>query len=118
MENYNIVYLNDELYKVIIYSNSYINPIQYWKEISEEIQKSVNKEVIILFDMLLSNGENFNRFAKAVFDGKEIQFNTIEIINITDEKLLKKINSFYNKKIRILNNSVLTSSQKYKFARA
>lgn len=40
--------------------------------------------------MLLSNGENFNRFATAIFNGKEIQFKTIEIINITDESLLKK----------------------------
>ena len=118
MTDYNIVYWNNDVYKIIIYSNSYINPIQYLKEISKEIQKHVDKKVSILFDMLLSNGENFNRFATAIFDGKEIQFNTIEIINITDESLLKKINFFYKTNLKALNNSVLSPSERYKYARS
>ena len=118
MNNYDIIYWNDEVFKVVVYSNSYINPIQDIKKISLEIQKHISKKTIVLFDMLLSNGENFNRFATAIFDGKEIQFKTIEIINITDESLLKKINIFYKTNLKALNNSILSPREKYKYAKA
>lgn len=117
MTSYSIVYRENKKYAVVIYSNSYINPIQDLKEISMEIRKHINTECPVLFDMLLSNGENFNRFAEAFFDGTEILFESIQVVEMNDLIFLNEINTFYKRNMKALNNSVLSPSERFKYAK-
>lgn len=117
MASYNIVYRKNKKYAVVIYSNSYINPIQDLKEISLEIRRHINTGCPVLFDMLLSNGENFNRFAEAFFDGTEIRLETMEIVEMNDRIFLNEINTFYENNFKALNASVLSPSERFKFAK-
>ena len=71
----------------------------------------------VLFDLLLSNGDSFNRFAEAYFDGYEIKRDMICVVSLNDTKQLKYINSHYKERTVELNNSVLTPSEKYKYSK-
>lgn len=117
MATYSIVYKKERKYKAVIYSNSYLNPIQDIKKISLDLCCHINTEGILLFDLLLSNGENFNRFAEAYFNGKEIIVDTIRTIEMYDNKFLDEINSFYKGNYKLLNESVLTASERFKYAK-
>lgn len=117
MINYNVVFEECEKYSAIIYSLSYDNPIHDIQIISEELNKTISKSCYILFDLLLSNGENFNRFVEGYFDGAKISFDSLSVIDLPTETNLSRINSFYRKNPSVLNNGVLTNSQKLKYIR-
>lgn len=99
------------------YSVSYLNPIQDLSEISGELCKNINNACEVLFDMLLTNGEEFNRFAIAKFDGKQIVYDSISVVNVSDSGELSTINSYYKQHKHTLNKGVLTASQKYKYVK-
>lgn len=117
MASYQIIRKKSSKYQAVIYSVSYNNPIQDIQEISEYMRKYIEVKGYVLFDLLLSNGENFNRFAEGYFDGYEISFNSLKVIELTDAKEIQGINSFYKKNKNLLNNSVLSPSEKFRYAR-
>lgn len=94
----------------IMFPSSYINPMKNISLLELSIYDVVKKPCIILVDLLLCNGNSFNRFIELHFDGKHIDRNTIEIVslNIDDEK---KVNEFYKLNKKLLFNSVLTPSE-------
>lgn len=118
MANYNIDYKKCNKYSAVIYSSSYINPLDSITDITFEIKRNLIGAGFVLFDFLLSNGDNFNRFAEAYFDGKEIKRDTICVVKLENVNELKQINAHYKGKNKELNNSVLSSSEKYKFSKA
>ena len=115
MNSYKICYGNYGKYSAIVYPISYFNPINDIKAISKDIKNKLTAGSFILFDLLLSNGDNFNRFAEVYFDGKDIDLNEINIKEMPlDEK--KKYNLYYRGKIKELKNSVLSSKERYRYA--
>lgn len=117
MSTFDIKYDICSKYPVVIYSVSYLNPIQDLTEISSELCKNISNACEVLFDMLLTNGEEFNRFATAKFDGKQIVYDSISVVNVFDSSELSIINSYYKQHTHILNKGVLTSGQKYKYVK-
>ena len=117
MNSYQIILKQSSKYQAVIYSISYNNPIQDIREISEYIRKQTNIAGYVLFDLLLSNGENFNRFAEGYFDGYEIKYNSLKVVEVHDANTLQDINSYYKKNRQILNNGILSPSEKYKYAK-
>ena len=65
--NYSIEYHKHNKYLAVIYSSSYINPFDSIKEINNDMKRNSSKEGFVLFDLLLSNGNNFNRFFDIIF---------------------------------------------------
>lgn len=117
MDSYNIVYKKSNKYSALIYSVSYNNPIEDIKKISADIRTQLNEACYILFDLLLANGDSFNRFVEGYFDGKEIKFDTINVVVLDDREQLETINDYYKGKVKEVNNSVLLSSEKFKYVR-
>lgn len=114
---FDIKYNVNKTYPIVIYSVPYINPLENIDDISSALSKCNVKPCNVLFDLLLSNGDEFNRFASGYFDGTKINYNSLEIINLNNCDIIKSINSYYKDNISCLNNGVLTSSQKLKFAK-
>ena len=112
--NYSIEYHRHDKYLAVIYSSSYINPVDSIKEINGDMERNLLKEGFVLFDLLLSNGNNFNRFFEAYFDGHEIKKDTVTVVVSKEIDDLKSINSHYKGRIKELNNSVLSPSEKYR----
>ena len=116
--NYNIDYHKCNKYSAIVYSVSYINPFEEILDISLEIKKTLSDGGFVLFDLLLSNGDSFNRFAEAYFDGREIKKDSINIISLDNVMELRQINLHYKGCSSELNNSVLTPSERFKYLKA
>lgn len=95
----------------IIHAISYENPLEHVHEISQDIAKHTGEPCEILFDLLLSNGYEFNRFVSCHFDGKRIDEKSLTIRSITDSKTLESIDSWYSDKPDYLANSVLNTKQ-------
>lgn len=117
MPTFDIKYNMCAKYPVVIYSVSYLNPIQDLAEISNELCKKLNNACEVLFDMLLTNGEEFNRFAIAKFDGNQIIYDSISVVNVSDSGELSTINAYYRQHIQTLNRGVLSPSQKRKYVK-
>ncbi|WP_418750025.1 type II toxin-antitoxin system RnlB family antitoxin [Frisingicoccus sp.] len=117
MASYQVIRKKRSKYQAVIYSVSYNNPIHDIREISEYMRKHIDVEGYVLFDLLLSNGENFNRFTEGYFDGYEISFNSLKVIELTDAQEIQAINSFYQNNRKLLDNSVLSPSEKFRYAR-
>ena len=115
--SYSILFEKKEKYTAVIYSNSYMNPIHDIKKISIDLCQHLNKECVLLFDLLLSNGDNFNRFVEAYFNGKEILLDTIKVIEVNDSHFLDEINTFYKDNYKMLNESVLSARERFKYAK-
>lgn len=115
MNNFNIVYKQCGKYSAIVYSDSYINPIDDIQAISMELKKHLSAGCYVLFDLLLSNGDNFNRFAEVYYDGGDINIGMVNITSISSE-YLHILNLYYRGKTNELKRSVLSSKDKYRFA--
>ena len=114
---YEIKRIKNADFSAIIYSISYENPLQDMDSISHELLFNFHAPCDVLFDLLLSNGEEFNRFALGHFDGKKLNYESLRTIEIEDLNLIKQINSYYSGKFAYLKNSVLSLHQIIKYAK-
>ena len=117
MNSFNIVYERHGKYSAIVYPISYQNPIEDIQLISHELMEHIPAGSYVLFDLLLSNGDNFNRFAEVMFNGVEISCREISVITVPTSEM-QSINSYYRGKTKELSKSVLSNREKYKYATA
>lgn len=115
MNSYNIIYERHGKYSAIVYPVSYLNPIDEIQHISMDLRKHFPAGCYVLFDLLLSNGDNFNRFAEVFFDGKIIKRGAVCITEVSPEELMQ-LNRYYRGKTKELSESVLTAKERYKYA--
>ena len=106
---YEIKQIKSTFFSTVVYAISFENPLQELSSISRELTSIIHKPCNVLFDLLLSNGDEFNRFVLGKFDGTNIDYD-----NAT---LVRTINSYYHGKYDYLNNSVLSMRQKTLFAK-
>ncbi len=98
----------------IVFSTSFMSPLDSLRKIEEELSTQINGEKEIIFDLLLSNGNNSNRYGKAVYDGQKFKFRSFEIVNTPKGSDLRKFSTqYYKEHIEFINNSILSSAQKY-----
>ena len=117
MNSFNIVYKNHGKYSAIIYPTSYLNPIEDIRLISAELKKHIPAKSYVLFDLLLSNGDNFNRFAEALYNGGDLSPKEINVVTIPKREA-QDLNSYYRGRIEELSKSVLSARERFKFATA
>lgn len=115
MNSFNIIYKPHGKYSAIVYPTSYLNPIEDLQSISVELKKHLTAGCYVLFDLLLSNGDNFNRFAEAYYDGDDIRTSDISITKIPSGEV-QGLNMYYQGKTKELSKSVLTAKERYRFA--
>ena len=115
MNSFNIIYKECGKYSAIIYPVSYINPLEEVTSISKELRGHLKAGSYVLFDLLLSNGDNFNRFAEYLFDGNDVNIGSVNITEISSEQI-HGLNLYYRGKTKELKNSVLSSKEQFKYA--
>jgi hypothetical protein len=111
MENFKIKKIENKQ-KYIVLSTSYISPLDELFDLEEKLQMLEYKGTII-FDLLLCNGLEQNRFLEAFFDGNFIDISNVSILNQVDEKIKEISRNFYKENLYALENSVLPDAHKY-----
>lgn len=115
MRSYNIVYKKYGKYSAIIYSVSYLSPLEEISQISKDLKKKLKNGDYVLLDLLLSNGDNFNRFAEFCYDGSDIKVSEISLTDVSGDEL-KALNQYYKGRVKELNNSVLSPKERFVYA--
>lgn len=113
MENFDIVSINDEEYKCIIFSTSFETPLTYLNDINQFLLNRDLNSCKVIFDMLTHMGNNSDRFVEAYFDGKTLNVDTFKHVQISKKHELRKAAcNYFKDNINILDNSILSSFQK------
>lgn len=110
--SYHIKKTNLKTYPYIVFSTSYINPMDEMEALKKDLQ-GLGVEGIILFDLLLSHGNNPDRFYKAFFNGDAIVEDSLKNVLIVPKRINNISLNFYHSQQQLLNKSVLTKPQKY-----
>jgi len=112
MKRYEISVSNKEN-KCIIFSTTYISPLDFIKDIENELRSMVDYSIEVVFDFLLSSGNGRDRFGRIVYDGKGFDMTSFEFITIPKKNTLREFSiNYYKDKDENLENSILTSVQK------
>ncbi|GIC14275.1 Hypothetical protein VCSRO98_2161 [Vibrio cholerae] len=96
---------------LVVSSISYESPLQDLPEI-ELCLKSERYVGDVVFDLLCSNGNEFNRFVTMTFDGSSFNRRTLNILSNPPKELLSRQNRFYCQNKFHISNSVLSSSSR------
>lgn len=102
-------------YKAVIYATSYLNPLSELEQVAEELSCTIEKPCDVMFDLLLSNGDAFNRFVAGYFDGQQIAYDSLKVIEIKNNDAVKAINRYFHGKFAYLQNSVLDKKTQRKY---
>ncbi len=106
MKNYEILKIKNEN---IIIATSYVNPIDELESIANDLkEKRYVGEVI--FDLLLCNGFNSNRFLKLFFDGEKLDIFSAKKIEVINEETRREIESYIVNQ-GYVNQGILQDSQ-------
>lgn len=114
-KQYQLTAFNGEPYKYVSFSVDYSRPEEYLSDLAKELARK-KFEGYILFDLLLCNGLNSERYVKSYFNGKSFQINSF--VTLSDKELditIKQfIFKFYSSKNELLENSnLLSRAQKF-----
>ena len=109
------LYKSGSIYLII--GNDFSRVEDYIEVLTQDLLKKHFKGDI-LFDLLLSNGNNSTRFFKAHFDGVQIATNSYKKVAAPELKIVKKTEAYFYKNKSLLNNSVLSSSEITRFLSA
>lgn len=110
MDNYVIKELNYN-YKYVVFATTYENPLENLTAIKKFLCAK-NFKGKIIFDLLLSNGNEPNRFIESYFDGiyfDDSTFKIAKVDNIIEEFSL----NFFHNNLNLLNNSILNNIEKF-----
>jgi hypothetical protein len=111
-KRYNLKKISGTECQYMIFSVDYHRIEDYISDLSTELSRKSYKG-LVMFDLLLSNGMNQDRYVKAVFDGKKFLLQTMETVDTVDEKIKKVSSTFYQRKPEYLENSILSRAQKF-----
>lgn len=111
MKAYDIIKFEKD-YKYVVVATSYENPIDEIENIEQELN---NKKYCgkILFDLLLCNGMNSNRYIEMEFDGDYFDINSSIIVDSPTENIKRAIYEYFSNRPLLIENSVLSRAQRY-----
>ncbi|UII56249.1 type II toxin-antitoxin system RnlB family antitoxin [Cytobacillus spongiae] len=113
MGNFDIVSINTEEYKCIIFSTSFETPLAHLNEINQKLLNHNLNDCKIVFDMLTHIGNNSDRFVEASYDGNKLNIDTFKHIQISKKHELRKTAcNYFKDNLNILDYSILSSFQK------
>lgn len=104
--------LNKRKKQAIVYSTNYLRLDDYINDVAFLLKEKSFKGKVI-FDLLLSNGNSFNRFIEMLFNGDAFEIKTTKVINDIDDTIINNSLDFYSSHASYLEDSVLSKSQKF-----
>lgn len=99
-------------YTHIIFSTCYLNPIDQKEEIEEDLKERGVKGKI-LFDLLLSHGNNPDRYYEASFDGEKINEESLKVAKSISKTIKSLSMNFYREQKQSFDSSILSTAQKF-----
>lgn len=112
MKNYEIQELhNYQMYPFVVFSTSYVNPLEDIECIQEELKNRFKGKV--LFDLLLSNGNSSNRYLEAEFNGFQFVPSSFKVLEKVDAFIKEITGMFYQNHPDYLSNSVLPNAHQF-----
>lgn len=115
-KSFHIEKIKLEKFDIMILSKDSLRIHDYLFDVVEELKKICFKGDV-LFDLLLSNGPSLDgRFFSAFFDGENFDisgFKNIQIVEGFDSELEKISNCFYATHLNLIEDSILTKTQKF-----
>ncbi|WP_179863436.1 MULTISPECIES: type II toxin-antitoxin system RnlB family antitoxin [Bacillus] len=102
---------NSQAYSYVVYSTSYINPLDEIDYIQQEFGNQFEGKV--LFDLLLSNGISPNRFLEVEFDGYQFVDSSFRALENVDVLIRETSGTFYRNRPDYLANSILPNAQQF-----
>lgn len=112
-ENYAIKRTRDRSYPCVVLSTNHLSPLNEVCNIETSLRGlGVNGKVV--FDLLLVNGNNYNRFFEAYFNGTSIEMSSVKILNKPSESIRVRSVEFYKKNLGLLENCILPNIIKFK----
>lgn len=96
----------------IVWSVSYISPTEHLHEIAQ-ILAMRGYQGLVIFDLLLANGQAPNRFLSARFDGQAFDRTTFVVIAEGLEVIKRASLDFYHSHPELLENSVLPTAARF-----
>ncbi|TGG86991.1 type II toxin-antitoxin system RnlB family antitoxin [Geotoga petraea] len=115
MKNYLIKKNNQGFYDYLIFATNFESPLNNLLEIEKELSKK-NFEGKVLFDLLISNGDEHNRYIESYFDGNNFDHEKFKIVSV-DNKIQNISTNFFKKHTKLFENSVLSSIDIFKISR-
>jgi hypothetical protein len=114
MKNYKIQKVNNIniKYEYIIFAINDDSPLEYLQDIEKDLAKK-NFKGLVLFDLLLSNGDEYNRYVEAYFDGKFFELSSFKGPTLNQEIEHISIN-FFKKHPEYIDKGVLSSIDIFK----
>ena len=112
MNNLEIEKLNNSKYEYLVLFTSYADSLADISEIVKYLQKKNCVSGELLFDLLLVNGNSFNRFVEAYYDGRNLNPDTYNIVENIDSTIKNRTKLIIKRNMKYLSNSVLTNSEK------
>ena len=111
MENKKFKIINISSNRVLIISATWERPDVFWNELQLELQKTSVEEVY--FDFLLKNGLH-DRFYKAVVNQGVLLADSFKSTSLNEE-CVKMCNQFFALHWKLVEDSVLSNFQKFRF---
>jgi len=113
MKNYKIQKVNTNIkYEYIIFAINDDSPLEYLQDIEKDLAKK-NFKGLVLFDLLLSNGDEYNRYVEAYFNGKSFELSSFKGPTLNQEIERISIN-FFKKHPEFIDKGVLSSIDIFK----
>lgn len=108
---YELLALEGSPYSLMILSVSYISPTEHLDCLEKDLAAQDFRGKVI-FDFLLANGNNFNRFAEAYFNGSKFDLMSFSVVN-PKAQIRQSSLDFYRKHLELLDQSVLSKPTKF-----
>ncbi len=111
-EIYSIEQISEQI--AIVFANSYVNPISFLPSIEEQLA-SMNFSGEVVFDLLLSNGETFNRIVASNAVQGKVDRKAFKIVDFSslDGVVAEKIKAFYKSNdVLVQSNFILLDEEK------
>ncbi|EOD00002.1 type II toxin-antitoxin system RnlB family antitoxin [Caldisalinibacter kiritimatiensis] len=100
------------IYEYVIMSTSYINPFDEREAIEKELKK-LNYRGKVLFDLLLKNGLNYNRYIEVIYNGERFDIQTCKPVENIDTSIKRFCTEFYRDNCHLLDNGILPKAQQF-----
>ena len=112
MGDYEIMLIDNCEYNYVVYIKNRISPFSELSNLEKELVKNNCGCQKILFDMLLCRGNTSERFIECLFDGRQIVKESLRIVNMSHNNVIRDISCRIIRDNKLEDNSILTSVQK------
>lgn len=106
-----------ESYKYFIIMLSEEKPYELIDKIERKLRTLQKGKGNVLFDVTLGNLNKDTRYIEAYFNGYNIDILSFNIVKKVSEFFLKKSFEYLSKNYKYVENSILTSAEKFRYKR-